>query len=104
MVSSKKVRSGNSALLHVEAATPPILNLQNLIKEIKKQEPELEPAKALRKHVVKISIYNLLQEENPKSILEISRKIGVTERQAWKHIKELREWGILPSDFHSKKA
>jgi biotin operon repressor len=79
------------------------MNFQNLIKEIQRREIGLESAKALRKHVVKISICNLLQGERPKSIREISQKIGITERQAWKHIKELREWGILPSDFHSKK-
>jgi biotin operon repressor len=79
-----------------------IVGLRQLIKEIRRREPG-EPAKVLRKHVVKISIYILLQEEKPKSIREIARKIGMTERQTWKHIKELRQWGLLPSDFHSKK-
>jgi predicted ArsR family transcriptional regulator len=79
------------------------VDFQQLVKEIHKRELKLKPAKALHKHNVKISICRLLQEESPSSIKEIAQKIGITERHAWRHVKELREWGILPENFHRKK-
>jgi predicted transcriptional regulator len=78
-------------------------DIEHLIVEIIKREPGLDHAKALRKHVVKISILNVLQEERPKSIRELAQRIGMTERQTWIHVKELREWGRLPEDAYTRK-
>jgi predicted DNA-binding transcriptional regulator len=79
------------------------LDFHQMILELQKHERNLRLAEVMNKHKAKIVICSYLQHNNPSSIRVLAREIGLTERQAWKHINEMREWGILPKDFHRKK-